>query len=63
MGTQITVKYLSSLIALINTYMSNMEQSSDTAEIRVHFSNTLKYIEFRKQAGDDGHASFEAIVV
>eukprot|EP01094_Clydonella_sp_ATCC50884_P006271 TRINITY_DN1533_c0_g1_i1.p1 TRINITY_DN1533_c0_g1~~TRINITY_DN1533_c0_g1_i1.p1 ORF type:complete len:793 (+),score=389.42 TRINITY_DN1533_c0_g1_i1:139-2517(+) len=60
----ITVKYLNSLIALINTNMSNMEQSTDTSEIRQHFTNTIAYIEFRKNAGaDDQHASFDAIVV
>jgi len=49
----VTAKYVVGCIRLIN---GNMEGVSSTSDIAVHFNNTLKYIEWRKQNPADGHS-------
>jgi vacuolar protein sorting-associated protein 35 len=47
----VTVKYLSGLIALINTNLANMDPSNgENASITVFFQNTLEYINAKKRA-------------
>jgi len=56
----VTVKYVSGLIDLINTNLSNMDAKDETAKIiKLHFANTLKYIKYRKER--PGTVSFEEI--
>jgi len=59
----ITVKYLNSLLALINTNMSNLDQAADTSSITNHYQSTLKYIQFRKVNVGEGGRSFADILV
>jgi len=45
----VTVQYLSGLIELINTNISNMD-GTDTAAINSHYKNTLEFIRIKKES-------------
>jgi len=56
----ISVEYLNTLIALINTNMATLE-SSENSDIIKHYQNTLQYI--KSVEDDDSHPSFKAIQI
>ena len=45
----ITSNYISGLIALINEHINNMDESDARTAVELHYQNTLKYIEQKKQ--------------
>jgi len=47
----VTIKYLSGLIALINTNLANIDSSSsESVTVKTHFQNTLKHIKKKKES-------------
>ncbi len=54
----VTLSYVQKVVGLINGRMANLDEGEDTAHIRTHFSNTLKYIEQRKSQPVEGKKSF-----
>jgi len=67
----VAVKYLTSIISLINTNIAALDQPSpDTAAIRAFYNNTLAYIHARQEAqkdrlsiANDGEPSFADISI
>jgi len=64
----VAVKYLSSIISLINTNIAALEQpAQETAAIRAFYNNTLQYIAARKKAqkehANEGEPSFADITI
>jgi len=64
----VAVKYLTSIISLINTNIAALDQpAQETAAIRAFYNNTLKYIAARKEAQknstDSGEPSFAEITI
>jgi len=56
----VAVKYLTSIISLINTNISALEQpAQETAAIRAFYNNTLQYISARKEAQKEHPAENE----
>ena len=54
------MKYLTSIVSLINTNISALEQpAQETAEIRAFYNNTLQYISARKEAQKEHPAENE----
>jgi len=52
----VTVKYLSGLIALINTNIANMEGASnpetESAKVQTHYQNTLNFIKWKRESDE-----------
>lgn len=59
---QITDKYISGLIALINTHIENMESSNQRSEVEAHYRNTKEHIR-GLQANPKTAAKFQPIVL
>jgi len=63
----VAVKYLTSIISLINTNIAALDQpAQETAAIRAFYNNTLAYIAARKEAqkdGASGEPSFAEITI
>jgi len=58
----VAVKYLTSIISLINTNIASLESTADgTAAIRAFYKNTLDYIKYRKEHPSDRGVSFAEI--
>lgn len=59
---QITDKYITGLIALINTHIENMESSNQRSEVEAHYRNTKEHIR-GLQANPKTAAKFQPIVL
>jgi len=58
----VAVKYLTSIISLINTNIASLEQpAQETAAIQAFYKNTLDYIKNRKEHPVEGLPSFADI--
>jgi len=58
----VAVKYLTSIISLINTNIAALETpAQETAQIRAFYKNTLDYIKYRKEHPKEGSPSFAEI--
>ena len=60
----VAVRYLTSIISLINTNIATLDQNDpETTSIRAFYNNTLQYIAARKEHPVDGEPSFAEIVI
>jgi len=58
----VAVKYITSIISLINTNIAALETpAQETAAIRAFYKNTLDYIKYRKEHPQEGSPSFAEI--
>jgi len=58
----VAVKYLTSIISLINTNIAALDTpAQETAGIRAFYKNTLDYIKYRKEHPEEGTPSFADI--
>jgi len=55
----VTIQYLSGLIALINTNITNMESDTEGSKITAHYKNTLGFIKW-KTSSDTRYKEIEA---
>jgi len=60
----VAVKYLSSIISLINTNIAALDNpAQETVAIRAFYKNTLDYIKYRKEHPVEGAPSFADIAL
>eukprot|EP00808_Paulinella_micropora_P017290 g303.t1 len=57
----ITVKYLKSLLALIDDYIPNLDGSETSRIAKTHYQNTLAHIREAQSSGDESAARYKAI--
>jgi vacuolar protein sorting-associated protein 35 len=55
----VSVKYLSGLVALINTNLANVEASDANAVVKTYYANTLAHIQLQKSGGSTRFAAID----
>jgi vacuolar protein sorting-associated protein 35 len=55
----VSIKYLSGLVALINTNLANVEASESNSAVKTYYANTLAHIQLQKAGGSTRFAGID----